>query len=75
MGGKLGGVLPVEARTPAEFDKAFSTMARENAGAVIVARDSPFNRQVRPIAELAAKNPLPTISAIREYVEAAGLMS
>jgi putative ABC transport system substrate-binding protein len=68
-------ILPVEARTPAEFEKAFSAMARENAGAVIVARDSLFNRQVRPIAELAAKNRLPTVSAIREYVEAGGLMS
>jgi putative ABC transport system substrate-binding protein len=42
---------------------------------LIVARDAFFNQQVRQIAELAAKNRLPTICGIREYVEAGGLMS
>jgi putative ABC transport system substrate-binding protein len=68
-------ILPVEARTAPEIEKAFSAMAREKAGAVIVARDALFNQQVRQIAELAAKNRLPTISGMREYVEAGGLMS
>ena len=68
-------ILPVEARTAPEIEKAFSTMARKKAGAVIVSRDSLFNQQVRNIAELAAKNRLPSIAGIRIYVEAGGLMS
>jgi putative ABC transport system substrate-binding protein len=68
-------VLPLEARTPQEIGKAFSEMARQKAGAVIVARDPFLNQQLRQIAELAAKNRLPAISGIREYVEAGGLVS
>jgi putative ABC transport system substrate-binding protein len=68
-------ILPVNARTPQEIEKAFSIIAKENAKAVIAAADALFNQQVRQIAELSAKNRLPTISVIREYVEAGGLMS
>lgn len=68
-------ILPVEARTPREIDNAFSMMAREKAGAVIVVVDAAFIQQRRQIAELAAKDRLPSISSFREYVEAGGLMS
>jgi len=50
-------------------------MAQEKAGAVIVVADAVFNTQVSQIADLAAKNRLPSIYAIREYAEAGGLMS
>ncbi len=68
-------VLPVDARTVPEIEKAFSAMAQEKVGAVIVARDALFLQQARQIAELAAKNRLPTISGIREHLEAGGLMT
>jgi putative ABC transport system substrate-binding protein len=68
-------ILPVEARTAPEIEKAFSSMARQKAGAVILTREPFFNQQVRQFAELAAKNRLPAISGLREYVEAGGLMS
>ena len=68
-------VLPVEARTPQEIETAFSVMTKENAGAIIVGLDPVFIQQRRQIAELAAKNRLPSISTRREYVEAGGLMS
>jgi len=68
-------ILSVEARTPAEIDNAFSVMIRENAQALIVLRDALFNQQVHQIAELATKSRLPSITAVREYVEAGGLMS
>jgi putative ABC transport system substrate-binding protein len=68
-------VLPAEAQTPQEIENAFSRMAREKAGALIVTRDEFFNQQVRQIAELAAKSRLPTICGLREYVEAGGLLS
>ncbi len=67
-------IVPVEARTPQEIENAFAVMARENAGAVIVASDSFFIQQRRQIAELAAKYRLPSISARREYAEAGFLM-
>jgi putative ABC transport system substrate-binding protein len=68
-------VLPVEARTAPEIERAFSAMAREHAGAVIVAIDSFFIQQGGQIAALAAKNRLPSMGGSREYVEAGGLMS
>ncbi len=68
-------ILPVEARTAPEIESAFSAMARDKAGAVIVINDTFFIQQRRQIAELAAKNRLPSISAVREYAEAGGLLS
>lgn len=68
-------VLPVNAQTPQEIENAFSTMAREKAGALIVSRDGFVNQQVRQISDLAARNRLPAIAGLREYVEAGGLMS
>jgi putative tryptophan/tyrosine transport system substrate-binding protein len=68
-------VLPAEARTPQDIETAFSVMTKENAGAMIVGLDPFFNQQRRQIAELAAKNRLPSIATLREYVEDGGLMS
>jgi putative ABC transport system substrate-binding protein len=55
-------ILPVEVRTAGDIEKAFSELIRDNAGAVIVARDSLFNPIVRQIAALAAKSRLPSIA-------------
>ena len=68
-------ILPAEARTAPEIESAFSAMARDKAGAVIVMNDTFFTQQRRQIAELATKNRLPSIAAVREYAEAGGLMS
>ena len=68
-------ILPVEARTAPEIEKAFSAMARENAGAVILAADALFSREYRQIAERAAKQRLPSIAGARQFAEAGGLMS
>jgi putative ABC transport system substrate-binding protein len=68
-------ILSLDARAPQEIVNAFSMTVKKKAGAVIVLRDTFFNQQVRQIAELAVKNRLPTIAALREYVEAGGLMS
>jgi putative ABC transport system substrate-binding protein len=50
-------------------------MARENAGAVIVALDPFFIQQVVPIAAMATKHRLPSVFAFREAAEAGGLLS
>jgi putative tryptophan/tyrosine transport system substrate-binding protein len=68
-------ILSVQARNPQEIETAFSTMTQDNAEAVIVANDLFFNQQRRQVAELAQKNRLPSVAAVRGYVEAGGLMS
>ena len=68
-------IVPVEARTPPEIEMAFSMMAHEKAGALIVASSSFFIQQRGQIGGLAANYRLPSISARREYVEAGFLMS
>ncbi len=68
-------ILPVEARTAPDIEKAFSTMARGNAGAVIFAPDALLTREMRQIAERAAQQRLPSIAGPREFTEAGGLMS
>ena len=54
---------------------AVGISAAQKAGGLIVLRDGFLNQQRRQIAELAAKNRLPTIAGLREFVEAGGLMS
>ena len=68
-------VVPATAQSPQEIESAFSMMARDNAGAVIVALDPFFIQQGRQIAGQAAKHRLPSIFANREYAEGGGLMS
>ena len=68
-------VLPVEARSAVEIERAFSTMAQAKAGGVLVPRDGFYIQQLDQIAKLATKHRLPSISGYRQYVEAGGLMS
>jgi len=68
-------IQPVEARTPQEIADGFAAMARQNAGALIVPLEQLFVQQTAQIVELAAKQRLPSIGAVAEYVEAGGLMS
>ena len=58
-------LLRAEARTPQEIDSAFSLIREQNAGALIVTPDPLFTQQRSQIAELAAKNRLPSVYAIR----------
>ena len=68
-------ILPVEARSPEEIERAFPRMTREGAGAVIIAADALFLAQSRRIAELALNHGLPSISQHPNYAEVGGLMS
>ena len=68
-------ILPAEARTAQEIEKSFSSIKRQNAGAVIVIADPVFGAQRHQIVELAAKNRLPTMGPFRSYAEAGFLMS
>ena len=68
-------ILAAEARTSESIEAAFALMKREKTGAVMMQPDAIFNAHTRRIAELALQQRLPLISAIRDYVDAGGLMS
>ena len=68
-------VSPLQASTASQIEAAFGAIKRERAGALILLPDQVFLTQARQIAELAAKNRLPTMFWLRELVEAGGLMS
>jgi ABC-type uncharacterized transport system substrate-binding protein len=65
----------VEARGPEDFDRAFSDMTRARADAVTVQSTNIFFIERRRLVDLAAKNRLPAMYLVREFVDAGGLMS
>jgi putative ABC transport system substrate-binding protein len=68
-------ILAVDARTADEIERGFATMKSAGAQAVIVVIDAFFNSQNGQIAQLAAQNRLPSVFALRQAVEAGGLLS
>jgi putative ABC transport system substrate-binding protein len=66
----------VEARGPADLDRALSDMTKARADALTVLGDSIllFTERER-VVELVAKNRLPAVYNAREFVAAGGLMS
>jgi len=71
------GVRPqfVEARGPADLDRAFSDMTKARAGALTMLGSVMFFRERRRLVALAAQNRLPAVYPWREVVDAGGLMS
>jgi ABC-type uncharacterized transport system substrate-binding protein len=65
----------VEARGPADFNRAFSALTRARAGALTVLPGGMFIAERRRLVELAAKNGVPAVYPWREFVDAGGLMS
>jgi putative ABC transport system substrate-binding protein len=68
-------LLFVEARGPADFDRAFSDMTRARAGALTALPSVMFILERRRLVDLAAKNRLPAVYPWRDFVDAGGLMS
>jgi len=60
---------------PGDIDIAFSAIAGQRVGAVIVLPSPMFVGEHKRIVELAAKNRLPAMYQVREFVDAGGLMS
>jgi len=73
----LGNVqLPIlNASSSREIDAAFAALARERADALFVGPDAFFNTRRVQLANLPAHHSIPTAFAVREYVDAGGLMS
>jgi putative ABC transport system substrate-binding protein len=67
--------LPVDVRSPSDFDGAFAVLIRERVDA-LTATDSLLNGEHRgSIVSFAAGNRLPTVFGDRAFVDAGGLMS
>jgi len=65
----------LEARGPNQFDGAFAAMAKERVGALLVLSDAMLSSHRTRLADLAVRSRLPSAYAVRESVEAGGLMS
>ena len=63
------------ASTSSEIDSAFAALVRRRPDAVFVAPDSFYNTQREQLAKLAARHAIPAVYAVRDYVQAGGLMS
>ena len=65
----------VEARVPADFDRAFSDMTRARAGALTVLASNMLLNERSRLVSLAAKHRLPAVYTSREFVDVGGLLS
>jgi putative ABC transport system substrate-binding protein len=65
----------LEARGPNEFDAAFAAMAKQRVEALLVVPEAIFVVHGARLADLAAKNRLPSMHGLRQNVDAGGLMS
>jgi len=65
----------VEARGPENFDRAFADMTRARAEALTVLSSPMLASERRHLVALAAKNRLPAVYPLREFVDAGGLMA
>ncbi len=64
-----------EARAPDEIEAAFAAIARARAQALVVFTEPMIYSQRSRIADLAARNRLPTVSMIKGHAEAGDLMA
>ena len=64
----------LEVRGPNDFDKAFSAINKERAGALVELPSPLFHSNRKRIVEFAAKSRLPSIFHSRDFVDAGGLM-
>jgi len=65
----------LHASSERDLDAAFATLLQLRAGALIVGADAFFVNQSEQLAALALRHGVPTISLIREFAAAGGLMS
>ena len=65
----------VEARGPADLDRAFADMIKARAAALTVLPSNIFISERNRLVDLAAKNRLPAVYPWKEFVDAGGLMA
>jgi ABC-type uncharacterized transport system substrate-binding protein len=64
---------PIE--RPEDLQRAFAAMTRDDVGFLLLDANHPYPTDWPRVAELALSHKLPTITEIREFVAAGGLMS
>ena len=65
----------MHASTEGEIDAAFTRLAQERTGALLVPTDVFFDSRITQFVALAARYAVPTLFGIREFPLAGGLMS
>ena len=65
----------LEVNTTNDFDRAFEGATRARAGALFVMGSPVITTNLKRIVDFAAKNRLPSLSQLSEFVDAGGLMS
>jgi putative ABC transport system substrate-binding protein len=68
-------LIIVRANTESDFDTAFSTVASQRAGAMLVCASPFFNARRQQLVVLASSHALPAIFEWRDFAVAGGLMS
>ena len=68
-------LLVVQAHTDSELEAAFVTLGQQRAGALVVGAEPFFISRRDKLVELAARQKVPAIYALREFAAAGGLMS
>jgi len=67
-------IVPLEAASSEEIERAFSSMAKEQAQALIVGTDAFLISRRHEVAQLAARGRLPAIYPTRDFFDAGGLL-
>jgi len=68
-------LISMEVRTREDFESVFGAIAKEHAGALLVLTDPLTFAHRGQFTALAAKHRLPAMYAVREFVDAGGLMA
>jgi putative ABC transport system substrate-binding protein len=74
--GALGLQLHVlHASTERDLDAAFATLVQLRTSALVIGADPFFNSRIEQLVAMTIRHPMPTISHLREFTTAGGLMS
>ena len=68
-------LVVVPARTDSELEAAFVTLVQRRVGALVISAEPFFSSRRDKLIELTARQKLPAIYTLREFVTAGGLMS
>jgi len=68
-------LLVLKIATEHDFEPAFATLAEKRADALLISSDGLFTDRRAQIVEMAARNAIPALYPLREFVDVGGLLS